>query len=109
VRGAKAFDRSRIEQLTGGAEGIAEVLAGLESAVRGDIDELHSALARGELAAVRSAAHRIKGAALSIGSQRLAATAARVEEATKRDVVEAQDAVEALLEELNRVLEAARG
>jgi PAS domain S-box-containing protein len=109
ARGAKAFDRSRIEQLTGGAEGIAEVLAGLESAVRGDIDELHSALARGELAAVRSAAHRIKGAALSIGSQRLAATAARVEEATKRDVVEAQDAVEALLEELNRVLEAARG
>jgi HPt (histidine-containing phosphotransfer) domain-containing protein len=57
---------------------------------------------------VRGAAHRIKGAALSIGSQRLAATAARVEDAPKRDVVEAQDAVEALLEELNRLLEAAR-
>jgi CheY-like chemotaxis protein len=107
VRGDKLIDRSRIEELAGGAEGIAEVLAGLESAVRADIAELQSALARGDLSNVRSAAHRIKGAALSIGSERLAATAARLEQAT-REPAEALLATEDLLDELNSVLEAAR-
>jgi PAS domain S-box-containing protein len=106
-RGDKLLDRTRIEELAGGAEGIAEVLSGLEAAVRGDIAELQSALARGDLSAVRGAAHRIKGAALSIGSERLAATAARLEQAT-REPAEALLATEDLLDELNNVLEAAR-
>jgi PAS domain S-box-containing protein len=104
---ARLIDRTRIEELAGGPEGIAEVLSGLEGAVRGDIAELQSALARGDLPAVRSAAHRIKGAALSIGSDRLAATALRVEQAT-RDPAGALLATDELLEELNSVLEAAR-
>jgi CheY-like chemotaxis protein len=107
ARGDKLIDRSRIEELAGGPEGIAEVLAGLEEAVRGDIAALQSALARGDLSAVRSTAHRIKGAALSIGSARLAATAARLEQAT-REPAEALLATEDLLDELDSVLEAAR-
>jgi PAS domain S-box-containing protein len=107
ARGDNLLDRARIEELAGGPEGIAEVLAGLEGAVRGDIAELQSALARGDLSAVRGAAHRIKGAALSIGSERLAATAARLEQAT-REPAEALLATEDLLDELNSVLEAAR-
>ena len=107
ARGDKLIDRARIEELAGGPEGIAEVLSGLESAVRADIAELQSALARGDLPNVRSAAHRIKGAALSIGSERLAATAARLEQAT-REPAEALHATEDLLDELSSVLEAAR-
>jgi CheY-like chemotaxis protein len=105
--GDRLLDRARIEELAGGPEGIAEVLAGLEGAVRADIAELQSALARGDLSAVRGAAHRIKGAALSIGSERLAATAAKLEQAT-REPAEALLATEDLLDELNSVLEAAR-
>ena len=75
--------------------------------MRSDITELQSALARGDMSAVRGAAHRIKGAALSIGSERLAATAARVEQAT-REPADALLATDDLLEELASVLEAAR-
>ena len=103
----KLIDRARIEELAGGPDGIAEVLSGLEAAVRGDIVQLHDSLARGDLAAVRSAAHRIKGAALNIGSERLAATAKQVEDATQ-NASQAQAAAEALLEELSSVLMAAR-
>jgi PAS domain S-box-containing protein len=103
----KLIDRSRIEELAGGPDGIAEVLSELEAALRADIAELHEALVRGDLPAVRRAAHRIKGAALNIGSERLAATAARAEAAT-RDPTDAPRAAEALLEELSGVLMAAR-
>ena len=107
AHGGRLIDRSRIEELAGGPEGITEVLSGLEAALRSDITELQSALARGDMSAVRGAAHRIKGAALSIGSERLAATAARVEQAT-REPADALLATDDLLEELASVLEAAR-
>jgi PAS domain S-box-containing protein len=107
----KRIDRSRIEELAGGPDGIAEVLSSLEAALRADIAELHEALVRGDLAAVRRAAHRIKGAALNIGSEGLAATARQVEDAMRdamRNPAHAQHAAEALLEELSHVLMAAR-
>jgi two-component system, NarL family, sensor histidine kinase EvgS len=107
ARGNQMIDRRRIEELAGGPEGIAEVLAELESAVRGDIAELQAAIAGGDMPAVRRAAHRIQGAALSIGSEGLAATAAQVEQAT-HEPAEAQRAAEELLQELNSVLEAGR-
>jgi PAS domain S-box-containing protein len=103
----KLIDRARIQELAGGPDGIAEVLSGLEAALRTDIAELHESLVRGDLAAVRGAAHRIKGAALNIGSERLAATAKEVEAAT-RNAADAQAAAEALLDELSSVLMAAR-
>jgi PAS domain S-box-containing protein len=106
-RGDKPIDRSRIEELAGGPEGIAEVLSGLEEALRGDIAELQEALADGDLRAVRGAAHRIKGAALNIGSQRLAVAAAELEQAA-HDPADAERAAGVLLEELSNVLAAAR-
>ena len=66
---ANAIDRARIQQLAGGPEGIAEVLAQLESGVRSDIAALQVALESANCAALRSAAHRIKGSALTIGAR----------------------------------------
>jgi PAS domain S-box-containing protein len=106
-RAHKLIDRSRIEELAGGPDGIAEVLSELEAAVRRDIAELQAALERGDLVAVRGAAHRIKGAALNIGSQRLAVAALELEQATQ-DPAGAQRAAEVLLDELSSVLTAAR-
>jgi signal transduction histidine kinase/HPt (histidine-containing phosphotransfer) domain-containing protein/FixJ family two-component response regulator len=102
------IDRARIEELAGGPDGIAEVLSELEAGVRADILELQAALAGGEPAAVRRAAHRIKGAARTIGSDRVAAMAAVLEEAATAEFSDAQRAAQALLEELKGVLAAAR-
>ena len=103
------IDRARIRELAGGPEGIAEVLAELDTAVRADIADLQTALDRSDAAAVRRAAHRVKGAALTIGAERLAALAARVEEATQApDTPLPHDGARALLEELKGVLAAAR-
>ena len=104
-----SIDRARIRELAGGPEGIAEVLSELDTAVRADICDLQAALARSDAAAVRRAAHRIKGAALTIGAGRLAALAARVEESTEKpDTPLPHDGAQALLEELKGVLAAAR-
>ena len=57
---ANPIDRARIQQLAGGPEGIAEVLAQLESGVRADIAALQVALESAELrsAAQRRASHQ---------------------------------------------------
>jgi CheY-like chemotaxis protein len=100
------FDRARIRDLAGGPDGLAEVLAELETAVRADIAELQAALARADGAAVRRAAHRIKGAALTIGAERLASMAAAVEGV---DNPTGAAGAEELLAELKGVLATARG
>ena len=69
VRKANPIDRARIQQLAGGPQGIAEVLAELESGVRADIAALQVALESSDPAALRRAAHRIKGSALTIGAE----------------------------------------
>lgn len=103
------IDRARIRELAGGPEGIAEVLAELDTAVRADIADLQAALDRGDAPSVRRAAHRVKGAALTIGAARLAALAAQVEEASgAADMPLPRDGAGALLEELKGVLAAAR-
>ena len=104
---ASAIDRARIQQLAGGAQGIAEVLAELESGVRADIAALQVALESANAAALRRAAHRIKGSALTIGAEKLASHATRVLDAPAGTDLKAS--ARALLEELERVLVSARG
>jgi len=104
------IDRARIQQLAGGPQGVAEVLAELESGVRADIAALQVALESGDGAALRRAAHRIKGSALTIGAETLAALAAGVVDAPAgADTPQLMRGAHALLAELERVLVSARG
>jgi PAS domain S-box-containing protein len=103
------IDRARIQQLAGGPEGIAEVLAQLESGVRADIAALQVALESANCAALRSAAHRIKGSALTIGADNLAALATRVVDAAADiDPRQLMSNARTLLDDLERVLVSAR-
>ena len=104
-----AIDRARIQQLAGGPEGIAEVLAQLESGVRADIAALQVALESANCAALRSAAHRIKGSALTIGAEpwrrSLHAWWTRPRTSTRAQLM---SNARTLLDDLERVLVSAR-
>ena len=100
------IDRARIQQLAGSPQGIAEVLSELESGVRADIAAVQVALEMANSTALRRAAHRIKGSALTIGAQRLAALATRIVDAS--DVPQLMIDARELLNELERVLASAR-
>jgi CheY-like chemotaxis protein len=103
------IDRARIQQLAGGPQGIAEVLAELESGVRADIAALQVALESANGPALRRAGHRIKGSALTIGAERLAALAARIVDAPDgAEAAQLMSTAQALLGELERVLVSAR-
>jgi signal transduction histidine kinase/CheY-like chemotaxis protein len=107
---ANPIDRARIQDLAGGAEDIGEVLIELESGVRADIAALQVALESLNGAALRRAAHRIKGSALTIGAETLAGLAARVMDAPPNvDASRLMSNAQALLAELERVLVCARG
>ena len=109
ARKANPIDRARIQQLAGGPQGIAEVLAELESGVRADIAALQVALESSDPAALRRAAHRIKGSALTIGADRLAGLASQVVDAPAgTDTPQLMTSSRALLEELGGVLDSAR-
>ena len=103
------IDRARIQELAGGPQGIAEVLEELESGVRADIAALQVALESANCEALRRAAHRIKGSALTIGAEHLATLAARVVDAPASvDAPQLMSSANALLDELERVLVSAR-
>jgi PAS domain S-box-containing protein len=102
-----AFDRARIEELVGGPEGVPGVLAQVAASARDDIAALQATLEASSGRAARTIAHRIKGSALTIGAERLAGAAMRLERAS--DALSAPgltDAVHALIEELKTVLAA---
>jgi HPt (histidine-containing phosphotransfer) domain-containing protein len=100
-----SLDPARIQQLAGDPEGIAEVLKEFEAGMRTDIAALQVALESANCAALRRAAHRIRGSALTIGAETLAALAARVEDAPASvDEAQLMDSAHALLEELERVV-----
>ena len=103
------IDRARIQELAGGPEGIGEVLAEFESGVRADIAALQVALEQADPAALRGAAHRIKGSALTIGAERLAALAGGVVDVPPgADAPQLMRSAHALLDELQRVLVSSR-
>jgi len=104
-----AIDRARIQQLAGGPQGVAEVLAELESGVRADIAALQVALESANCTALRRAAHRIKGSALTVGAESLSALAAHIVDAPAGiDPPQLVRGAHALLDELQRVLVSAR-
>jgi PAS domain S-box-containing protein len=100
------LDRAHIAELVGSAEAVAELLAEVRTGARADIAALQAALQAGDGGAVRQAAHRIRGSAMTIGAKRLAAAAGRLERAP--DALDAQlaSAVHALIEDLKAVLAA---
>jgi two-component system, NarL family, sensor histidine kinase EvgS len=107
-RADDTIDRARLQALVGGAEGMPEVLAQLEAAARDDIASLEAALAAGDGKALRRAAHRIKGSALTVGATRVVAAATRLETAPDAlDSAEAMNAVRTLIEALKTVVVAA--
>jgi len=106
---ANPIDRARIQELAGSPQGTAEVLAELESGVRADIAAVQVALEMANSGALRRAAHRIKGSALTIGAERLAALAAPIADPPAGvDVPQLMSGARELLEELERVLISAR-
>jgi signal transduction histidine kinase/CheY-like chemotaxis protein len=101
------IDRGRIRELVGTAENVARVLAQVAAGAREDIAALQAALAGGNTRSIRQAAHRIKGSALSIGAQRLAAAALPLERAAEPcDPAQLALGVQALIAELKAVLAA---
>jgi HPt (histidine-containing phosphotransfer) domain-containing protein len=78
------------------------VLQTVARSARRDIEGLQSAMNAKDAAAIRAAAHRIKGTALNLGANRLAVAAARAEQAP-----DGVDGVQAVIEELKMVLAAA--
>ncbi|WP_126445154.1 ATP-binding protein [Sulfuricystis multivorans] len=78
------LDRAVLGQLAEGAEEERLILADFVNQTRRDLAELEAALARDDAAAATREAHRIKGAAKMVGALRLAARAARAEEAARR-------------------------
>jgi HPt (histidine-containing phosphotransfer) domain-containing protein len=74
--GAAAIDRSVLgEWLAGDDAAIDELLAVFRDSVRAEQTRMHETLAAGDLDEYASAAHRLKGAALSMGARALAETA----------------------------------
>jgi PAS domain S-box-containing protein len=106
IRSTAPIDRTRLEKLVGGTQGIGELLGELEAGARSDIAALEAALTARDGAGVRRVAHRVKGSALTMGAARLAAAAARLEDAP--DTLVSPDAVRLLIEELESVADAAR-
>jgi len=107
--GGSPIDRERIEELVGSPGEVAGVLAEVEASARTDIVALQAALEAGDAAAIRRAAHRIKGSAMSLGAKRLAAAARRLDQAPEAlDSAQRASAVRTLIEELKAVLAAAR-
>src|SRR3954471_6830943 len=100
------IDRDRILQLVGSTAGVATVLASFEGGARRDIVALERAVQEKDGATVRSIAHRIRGSALNLGAERLAAAAGRVEQAPDALDAALTAAVQAVIEELKVVLAA---
>ncbi len=73
TRGIPAIDRSVLgEWLSGDNTAIDEFLVVFRDSVRAELARMHDALDRGELEEFAGAAHRLRGAALSMGARALA-------------------------------------
>ncbi|MBW8905966.1 MAG: response regulator [Betaproteobacteria bacterium] len=103
------IDRARLQALVGGPEGMPELLGQLEAAARDDIASLEAALAVADGKALRRAAHRIKGSALTVGATRVVAAATYLDNSPDiLGTAEALNAVQMLIEALKSVVAAAR-
>jgi HPt (histidine-containing phosphotransfer) domain-containing protein len=87
-----------LNEITGGdAEFIAELLGDFVSQTPALIEQITTALAQGDAAAVGKVAHTLKGSARAIGADEFAAIAFELEQAGKQgDLSNAPDALQRL-------------
>ena len=100
------IDHARIQALVGDAEGLAGVLHEAGASARSDIALMQAALEAADGKAVRRAAHRIKGSALTLGAERVAAAAIDLEDVPDALGAEQARRVKTLIAELEALLAA---
>jgi len=102
---AEAIDRAQLGELTGGDAAMErEVLAEFLRSSRNDAAELHAALASRDAGTAARIAHRLKGAAASVGAHALGRVCGEIEAAGRAsDVAAAARALPALDAELGRI------
>ena len=107
------------ESCDGEAEVIAEVLDSFAADAPSEVERIVVALAEGDLAAARRAAHGLRGACASVGAEALAAACLRIEglpegaavphpEATRADLAVAWDSLRPAIEAHRESLELSR-
>jgi signal transduction histidine kinase/CheY-like chemotaxis protein len=102
---AEAVDIAQLRELTGGDAAMERtVLAEFLRSSRDDAAELHAALASRDIARATRIAHRLKGAAASVGAHGLRRTCDEIESAGRAaEVAAASQAMPALDAELDRI------
>jgi signal transduction histidine kinase/CheY-like chemotaxis protein/HPt (histidine-containing phosphotransfer) domain-containing protein len=101
VPGEHALDIAALDVLTGGDDAAARsVLDDFLTTTRGDLGALSEALARRQAREVQRAAHRIRGAALTVGAGPMARVARQIEEACDAEVAPDWTGLEALVARL---------
>lgn len=102
-----ALDVGALDILTGGDDAAARaVLGDFLATTRGDLTALRDALARRHQRDVQRAAHRIRGAALTVGARPMARIAQQVEEASDTEMPPDWTALEALAARLSDAADA---
>lgn len=102
-----ALDVGALDILTGGDDAAARaVLDDFLVTTRGDLGTLRDALARRHVRDVQRAAHRIRGAALTVGARPMARLAQQAEEATETELAPDWTALEALAARLSDAADA---
>ena len=104
------IDRAVAEHEFGGAERFQTVLAAFMASAAAQVEELRSALARGERASLRSIAHALKGGAATLEAASLADAAARLNAAAAdADIEELRRDVEEIDMQLLRIVKYLEG
>jgi two-component system sensor histidine kinase/response regulator len=101
-----SFDSEALSRWSAGdARLLTKLLDGLERQLPADLDRLERGLARGDSAALKSAAHSLKGAASMVRAVALAEEAERMERfGIEGDLERARVSLDALRSEVNRCL-----
>jgi signal transduction histidine kinase/CheY-like chemotaxis protein/HPt (histidine-containing phosphotransfer) domain-containing protein len=77
---AEAIDHAVLDEMTGGDEALASsILADFATSTRADLAAVQESLESGDREALRRNAHRVKGAARTVGATRIAEAAERLE------------------------------
>lgn len=94
-REVPVLDRARLEefaQLLSGDQ-VARLVAAFVRELQSRPSMILHLVRQGDMASARSAAHLLKGAAMSVGGQRIAALAAAIEETEGDDIAELAEAL----------------
>jgi signal transduction histidine kinase/CheY-like chemotaxis protein len=106
VLDASVLEDLRMLEETSGTPLIAELATSFRTDVPAKLDELRAALAKGDWAAVRSVAHRLRGSAGAIGANRVFVTATEIETKATGPEGGIEPLVDALAKEVGRAIDA---